>query len=134
MYNFDDFLNFYGCPAIVLPQNIAKFWYGIMEPVSFENVSSPDFITEEGLPFQVVDEMDFDDPKTDYDLICHLGLRTHKTNFLFSFREDKYEALCLNIDKNRILWISKLMSFVWIDTVENIQNISLDLEQLNQIE
>jgi hypothetical protein len=125
----NDFLSFYGCPAVVLPESQLSYWHGMLLATN-EKEKSPDFIAPSGASFVLDDTMDFDHPKTDYDRICQKTLQNEDTHALLALRQTDSQALVLNIVKSYIRWEAKLQAFVWLETVENKQGIAFDLQQV----
>ncbi len=125
----DKYLDFYGCPAIVLPESYLSEWHGMMLP-DVKNQQSPDFIAKDGTTFFLDDTMDFENPKTDYDRICQATLQSRKTHFLLNLNKAPLQALALNIAKNLIRWEEYLQAFVFIETVENKDEVENDLKNV----
>ncbi len=125
----DKYLDFYGCPAIVLPESHLSEWHGMLLP-SVKSDESPDFIAKDGTTFFLDDTMDFEKPKTDYDRICQATLQSRKTHLLLNLNKAPLQVLALNIAKNLIRWEEHLQAFVFIETVENEDEVENDLKNI----
>jgi hypothetical protein len=58
-----------GCPPIVIPTDIQSQWCGMFVPTESD---SPDLELSTGEKFEMFDEMNFENPVTDYDRACHV--------------------------------------------------------------
>jgi hypothetical protein len=125
----DQFMDFYGCPALVIEYSQRPYWKGTTLP-SKNPQKYISTLTNEGLYFDDAKDMDFDNPVTDYDRICKQTIGLRKSASLIDLENSDRKGLALHINKDSITWLDDMEMFAWIETLEDENFIEQDLDLL----
>lgn len=119
-------LDFSGAPTIIIPKAFQHLWRGMYEPTEGKEC---DIELETGEKFILNEEMDFNNPKTDYDKICSF---TNETVKLIPLSEEGV-GLYLYSEAGVIHWDAAQRVFIHIHTIDDEKGALEDLKSLDHL-